>query len=415
MNQLLQWLTLAFRNILKSRRRTIVSLMAIGFGFAAIALFKGYIHNIYAGLRGSVIHGAGTGHLTVYAKGWEAHGKSDPQQYLLSKDTMAKITQIAEQTGHVVLVSPRLSISGLVSNGRTSTIFIATGVVPKHDKQIKGRFAAYNPIAGKPLSQDLSYGVEMAQGLANLLGLKAGDDAVVMGTTLDGQMNALDLTINGTYNTGIADTNDKYIKVPLSYAQSFYDTQKADSMVILLDDWQQTNQVKQTLSANLAKAGVEVEIRTWKELSAFYNNVRTMFDMVFLFIFSIVFIIVVMSCTNTMGMAVVERTKEIGTLRALGLRRRGISLLFAAEGWLLGVSGCLFGLVLHTGVWALISLIKPSYIPPGNSSPVALVVDFLPKSLAGLLIFMTCLALVSAIVPARRAAKQNVVESLTHV
>ncbi len=415
MNQLLQWLTLAFRNIFKSRRRTLVSLMAIGFGFAAIALFKGYISNIYEGLRGSVIHGAGIGHLTVYAKGWEAHGKSDPQNYLLSKDAMAQIAQIAGQTGHVVLASPRLSISGLISNGRTSTIFIATGVVPEHDKQIKGDFSAYNPIAGEPLNPDHPYGVEVAQGLADLLELKTGDDAVVMGTTLDGQMNALDLTVNGTYNTGVADTNDKYIKVPLSFAQSFYDTKKADSMVILLDDWQQTNPVRQELLARLAQAGIDVEIKTWKEMSAFYNNVRNMFDMVFLFIFAIVFIIVIMSTTNTMGMAVVERTREIGTLRALGLKRCGVSLLFAAEGGLLGVFGCLFGLVLHTGAWALISFVKPSYIPPGNSSPVALIVDFLPGSIIRLMIFMTCLALVSAIVPARRAAKQNVVESLTHV
>ncbi len=415
MNQLRQWLTLAFRNILKSRRRTIVSLMAIGFGFAAIALFKGYIHNIYQGLRGSAIHGAGIGHLTVYARGWQAHGKSDPQQYMLSKEAMEKIAKIAGKTDHVVLTSPRLSISGLVSNGKVSTIFIATGVVPAHDKQIKGEFAAYSPITGEPLNPDQPYSVEMAQGLAELFELKSGDDAVVMGTSLEGQMNALDLHINGTYNTGVADTNDKYIKVPLSFAQSFYDTQQADSMVVLLDDWQQTNQVRQELLARLSQAGVDVEIKTWKELSAFYNNVRNMFDMVFLFIFAIVFIIVIMSTTNTMGMAVVERTREIGTLRALGLKRRGVSLLFAAEGWLLGVFGCLFGLVLHAGAWALISFLKPSYIPPGNSSPVALIVDFMPGSLIRLMIFMTCLALISAIVPARRAAKQNVVESLTHV
>ena len=415
MNQLLQWLILAFRNILKSRRRTIVSLTAIGFGFAAIALFKGYIHSVYEGLRGAAIHGAGIGHLTVYAKGWQAHGKSDPGQYMLSEEDMAKIAEIAHQTDHVVLTSPRLSISGLVSNGKTSTIFIATGVMPAHDKQIKGKFAAYNPITGEPLNPDEPYGAEMSQGLADLLELETGDDAVVMGTTLDGQMNAQDLHLNSTYDTGIADTNDKYIKVPLSFARSFYDTQKADSMVILLDDWQQTDLVGRKLLIRLAQAGVDVEIKTWKELSSFYNNVRNMFDMVFLFIFAIVFIIVVMSTTNTMGMAVVERTREIGTLRALGLRRCGVSLLFAAEGWLLGVFGCLFGLVLHTGAWMLISFIKPSYIPPGNSNHVCLTVDFLPENLFCLMIFMTCLALVSAIVPARRAAKQNIVESLAHV
>ena len=415
MNQLLQWLTLAFRNILKTRRRTLVALMAIGFGFTAIALFKGYIHNIYEGLRGSAIHGAGIGHLTIYKKGWHVHGKSDPQNHMLSQKDIARIASIAGEIPHVVLASPRLSISGLVSNGRSSTIFIATGVIPAHDKQIKGEFNAYCPLTGKPLDQDNPYGVEMAQGLARRLEFKNGDDGVVMGTTLDGQMNALDIHINGTYNTGVADTNDKYIKGPLSFAQSFYDTQKADSMVILLNDWHQTHPVRQALLSRLAAAGIGAEIKTWKERSAFYNNVRNMFDMIFLFIFAIVFIIVIMSTTNTMGMAVVERTREIGTLRALGLKRKGVTFLFAAEGGLLGVFGSLFGLLLHGAAWAAISLAQPSYIPPGNSSPVALVVDFMPGSLIRLMLFMTCLALVSAIVPARRAARQNVVKSLTHV
>ena len=238
---------------------------------------------------------------------------------------------------------------------------------------------------------------------------------MVMGTSLEGQMNALDINIAGTYNTGVADTNDKFIKVPFSFAQSFYDTQKADSIVILLDHWNHTNLVKQQLTDMLASSGIEIEIKTWKQLSVFYKNVRNMMDMIFLFIFIIVFIIVIMSTTNTMGMAVIERTREIGTLRALGLKRRGVSFLFAAEGGLLGLTGCLFGLGIHTLVWAAINYAQPSYIPPGNSTPVSLNVDFLPISIDQLIIFMTLLALISAIVPARRAARQNVVNSLTHV
>ncbi len=389
--------------------------MAIGFGFAAIALFQGYIHSIYEGLRASAIHGAGIGHLTLYAKGWEAHGKSDPDAYMITGDDLEKITRLALENKHVTLASPRLAISGLVSNGKTSTIFIASGVVPEHEKQIKGDFYRFQTVIGNPLNSENEAAVEMADGLAGQLELSAGQDGVVMGATLSGQMNAMDIHINGTYNTGIADTNDKFIKVPFSFAQSFYDTKKADSVVLLLDHWQNTDIVKAELAETLSSHHIAVEFKTWKELSLFYKSVRNMFDLIFLFIFTIVFIIVIMSTTNTMGMAVIERTREIGTLRALGLKRRGISFLFAAEGGLLGLGGCIFGLCIHTLVWAIIDYTRPSYIPPGNSSPVPLMVDFLPQSLMVLIVFMTGLALLSAILPARRAAKQNVVQSLTHV
>jgi putative ABC transport system permease protein len=415
MNQLAQWIKIAFRNIVKSKRRTIVTLFATGFGFASIALFQGYIHNIYEGLRASAIHGSGIGHLTLYTKGWEAHGKSDPDAYMIQRQNIEKITQLARKNDHITLASPRLSISGLVSNGKNSTIFIATGVIPEHERTIKGEFYDFQPITGESLNAKNEFGVEMASALAENLDLVPGSDGVVMGATLDGQMNALDINIVGTYNTGVADSNDKFIKVPFSFAQSFYDTQKADSIVILLDHWKHTDLVKQQLTDMLALSGIEVEIKTWKQLSAFYKSVRNMFDMIFLFIFVIVFIIVIMSTTNTMGMAVVERTREIGTLRALGLKRRGVSLLFAAEGGLLGLAGSIFGLLMHTLVWTVIQYVQPSYTPPGNSTPVQLAVDFLPASIIQLIFFMTFLALISAIVPARRAARQNVVNSLTHV
>ncbi len=415
MNQFTQWIKIAFRNILKSKRRTMVTLVAIGFGFASIALFQGYIHSIYEGLRASAIHGSGIGHLTIYAKGWKEFGKSDPEAYMISGKDVQTINNLVLENTHVTIASPRLSISGLVSNGKNSTIFIATGVIPEHEKEIKGEFYEFQPITGSPLNSDNEFGVEMANGLSHHLELNPGEDGVVMGTTLDGQMNALDINISGTYNTGVADTNDKFIKVPFTFAQSFYDTQKADSIVLLLDDWQKTELVMQQVYDTLQSSGIEVEIKTWKELSLFYNSVRNMFDMIFLFIFVIVFIIVIMSTTNTMGMAVIERTREIGTLRALGLKQRGVSFLFAAEGGILGFAGCLFGLSIHTLVWAIISWVQPSYTPPGNSTPVPLIVDFLPQEIITLIIFMSVLALISAIVPARRAAKQNVVNSLTHV
>ncbi len=130
-----------------------------------------------------------------------------------------------------------------------------------------------------------------------------------------------------------------------------------------------------------------------------------MIDMIFLFMFSIVLVIVVMSTVNTMSMAVLERTREIGTLRALGLKRRGVSMLFAMEGGMLGLLGSLIGVVLHTCVWAIIRAMDPTYTPPGISTPVPLIVGFVPQTLVLLAICLIILSLIAAIIPARRAAR----------
>jgi putative ABC transport system permease protein len=114
-------------------------------------------------------------------------------------------------------------------------------------------------------------------------------------------------------------------------------------------------------------------------------------------------------------MAVLERTREIGTLRALGLKRRGASLLFAMEGGLLGLFGSFIGLVLHVSTWAIIRAFSPTYTPPGASTPVPLIVNLVPQTMFVLMLFLIFLSLLAAIIPARRAAKQNVVDALGHV
>ena len=412
---MIKWIKIALRNILKNRRRSFVTLLAIAMGFAAVSLFRGYIHNTYRGLRESAIRGEGLGHLTIYKKGWLEKGKIDPDRYMFSRGELKKITDLVEDDEEVILASPRLNISGLVSNGRTSTIFLANGVIPRDEKTIRSAWAAFRPVKGEGLSDKKIFGVEMAEDLARYLDLKPGSDGVVMGTTLDGQMNALDIEVAGVYDTGSDATNDKYMRVPFSFAQSLYDTEKADRVVVLLNDWKNTEAARSRLLDRLSGAGLGCEIKTWNELSLFYTKVRGMFDMIFMFIFCIVFIIVVMSVINTMGMAVLERTREIGTLRALGLKRRGVSLLFAIEGAMLGFLGTIFGIILNVIVWAIIRAAHPTYIPPGISTPVPLIVNLVPQAMLFLMVFLVLLSLAAAILPARRAAKQNVVDALGHV
>ena len=411
----MQWIKIALRNILKNRRRSFVTLTAIAFGFAAVGLFRGYTANTYDGLRQSAIRGEGLGHLTIYKAGWLDNAHQDPQKHMLTPAEIEKITALARTDRHVVLVTPQLHVSGLVSNGRTSNIFLAKGVVPEDFAKITGAMADRRAMKGSDLSQDVPYAVLMARGLAKQLNLSPESDAVIMAATLDGQMNALDVRINGTYDTGSEATNDKYMLLSYQYAQSLYDTDRADRLIVLLDDWTYTQTAREHLQRELTAAGLSCEIKTWNELSLFFHKVKGMFDMIFMFIFVIVLIIVIMSTVNTMGMSVVERTREIGTLRVLGLKRRGVSFLFAMEGATLGLLGCGVGAILNVTAWAAIRLAGPSYVPPGLSSSVPLIVDLLPGAMLRLTLFLMFLSMAAAILPARRAARMGVVDALGHV
>lgn len=412
---MIKWMKIALRNILKNRRRSFVTLLAIAVGFAAVSLFRGYADRTYWGLRQMAVRGEGLGHLTIYKKGWLEKGKINPDRYMISKNEIQRIIDMVEEEDDVILATPQIHISGLVSNGQTSTIFLANGVKPRDDKTIKGGWTAFSPVKGNSLSDEKTYGVEIAEDLAKFLDLKPGSDAVVMAPTLDGQMNALDMEVAGVYDTGSDATNDKFIRVPFAFAQSLYDTDKADRIVVLLDDWKKTELARKQLLTRLTEAGLQCEIRTWNELSLFYSKVKGMFDMIFMFLFVIVLVIVVMSVVNTMGMAVLERTREIGTLRALGLKRRGVGLLFAIEGGMIGLLGSIFGIVLNIVAWAIIRAVEPSYIPPGVSTRVSLSVNLVPQAMIMLVMFLVLLSLIAAILPARRAARQNVVDALGHV
>lgn len=412
---MIQWLKIAFRNILKNKRRSFVTLSAIGIGFAAVSLFRGYAADTYDGIRESAVSGEGLGHLSIYKKGWLEKGTVDPVTYMHEKEEIQEIIRIVQAEEHVVLATPKITLSGLITNGKISTIFLAEGVVPENDKTIRGDMLSFRPVQGEMLSSRKAYGIEMAEDLARLLDLGPGADAVAMAGTLEGQMNALDVEVSGIYDTGVPATNDKFLRIPFAYAQSLVDTEKAEQVVVLLDHWKATEAMRSRLGRKLEEAGLSCEIKTWNELSQFYNKVKGMMDMIFMFLFFIVFIIVVMSVVNTMGMAVLERTREIGTLRALGLKRRGVGLLFAIEGAMIGCLGSILGFFINAAVWGLIEWIGPTYTPPGVSSAVPLTIKLEPQVVAALLVFLVLLSLTAAILPARRAARQNVVEALGHV
>jgi len=407
----MMWLTFALRNIYKNRRRSLATILAVAIGFCSISLFHGYTQETYNGVAQSIIHGQGLGHLTIFKRGFSQHGKLESEKYIFKQDEIEKILKLLTQIPGIVLATPRLSVSGLISNGKTSSIFLAKGVVPTDDVKLRDEFMS----KGGGLDSNHPSAVQLASGLASILDLKPGDNAVIMGNTVDGMVNALDVDILSTYNTGVDATNDKYIRMTLKHARQFYDTKGADKLVVLLNDINQISSIKQKIETLAEKDKLDIEIKTWDELSSFYDQLRSMFDMIFLFIFIIVIIVAVMSVINTMSMTVIERVREIGTLRAIGVRRGGIKWMFSVEGGLLGTIGCGLGILLTIIIYFLMQYMQIKFTPPSTTAEVALNIQLDTLFMLTLSILLVLLALLSAYFPAKRAAKLPIVDALGHV
>lgn len=402
--------TLAIRNLWKNRRRSLATLLAIAIGFAAVNLFSGYIHVVYQSLKIGAIRGEGLGHVTLAKRGFFERGSLNPEKYLFSQAELQKLNTVLQQPD-VALISPRLGVSGLVSNGRISTIFIAEGESPKAANTLR------LPGLGVPrLDADKPESGLVSKGLAAMLGAKAGSSLVMLSSTLAGQANALDLDVQAIWDTGMAATNDKMMKLPLAFVQKLLDTDGASRVVVLLaDEAVDADQYRATLLPRLQAAGFDVEIKTWIELSSFYRQVKNLFDMIFVFLFSIVFVVVLMSIVNTLSMSVMERVREIGTLRALGMKKGGIVRLFAVEGGVLGCIGCVLGAGLSVLAALAINLAHITYTPPSSSSPVPLYVAVLPSMLMATALVLAGVAMLAAFWPARRAAHVEIVDALGHI
>jgi putative ABC transport system permease protein len=414
---------LALRGLLRNRRRSLVTLLAIAFGFSAIVLFAGYTHNIYDGLGRQSIHGEMLGHLTLYKQGMRTEGKLDPERYLLTAQEVTDISKLVQAEAHVELVAPRIGMSGLVSNGRVSTIFIAEGIEPEAVEALRaGALTDEERASGMydgmkmRLDKDRPEVVGLSEGLVEMLRLKEGEQAQVLVNTLSGQANAADITLGKSFNTGNAGSNDKFAFVSLALARSLLDAdERASRLTILLDHTDNTAMMRDRLQAKLKSAGFDIEILTWQELSDFYNQVHGMFDMIFGFIFMIVLTVVLMSVANSMGMTVVERTREIGTLRAIGLKRSGVIRLFTMESMLLSLIGCVSGLAISLLVRWCVNAADISYVPPNSASAVPLLVDIDVARTVFAFILMGAVGTLAAYMPARRAAKKDIIDALGHV
>lgn len=393
---------IALLNVLRNRRRSVITLMAIMVGVVSLIIFGGFVASMYDGMRENMIR-SDLGHLQVYRKGYNQYGHLEPEKYLLSQLEMTRIIDLVEGVEGVELVTPRLGFSGLLTNGNQSIAISGHGIDPDKEALLS---SAITIVQGEDLFADDISGALLGQGLFKALDGKVGEYLTLLSSTADGAVNAVDVQVTGVINTGIRDVDNRLIRINLPHAQDLMFTDGISRLVVLLSDTALTEVTAEKLNALFAKEGLQLELRTWSQLADYYHEVVSLFDGVFGFIQIIVLFIAALSIANTMMMAVMERTPEIGAIRALGGTRREVMLLFLTEAGYLGLFGSIFGVVsgilLANGI-TFMEWMMPT--PPGNSQsyPIRIFLEWEVIWNTALIGF--CIAVIASLYPAVRASR----------
>ena len=405
------YLKLAIRNVFRNRRRTLITLAAMGFGATSIILFGGFVNFIYLGVRESTIRSQ-VGHIQLYRKGFSEKGAIAPFDYMIGN--YAEIRTLVSKIEHVQDVMPRLGFSGLISTGETTTSFVGSGVNPESEAALSS-FTVI--VDGKELSSRDPRGVLLGVGLARGLGVKPGDDLTLLTTTKGGAINALAVKVRGLWESGEKAYDDRFMKASIPEVQRLLDNEgEVQSIVILLDKTEHTALVRDRIAGLIKERGLDLEMKTWVDLALRYHQVRELFGRIFNTLTLIVSIIVVLGIANTMMMAIFERTREIGTIMALGTRRRGVISMFVLEGFTLGIIGGAVGIILGIVLAKVISYYGiPMPPPPGSTRGFVAQILIVPEVLAQAFRLSIITALLSSLYPAWRASRLNVVEALRHV
>ncbi len=458
---------IAFRNILRNRRRSLITGSAIAVGVMAMLVFGSFISFIFAAAETGLVQRIG--HLTVFHRGYFVFGAGNPAAYGIDdyRAVMALIEKdpvLAPMLNVLTPTQALVGIAGNFSNGNDAAkTFLGVGLVPSQQERMRqwDEYGAGRPyLADARLTDDMPERGLIGGGLARILGLcgalkladcpappvlrqvavaasaepgltdlahaELGDSTAhalpqldLLGATANGAPNVVSMDVAGVDPQGVKELDDNYIAMPLPLAQQLVygrGEHKVTGIVLQLRRSEDLPAARARLTALFEQRHLDLEVRDFGELTPFYGQVIRLFTAIFLFITLIMGVIVLFAVVNTMTMNVMERTNEIGTVRALGLRRNGVRAQFVIEGCMLGAIAATLGVLLALGAGLLINHAGLVWTPPGNVAPVPFRLTMPPgtKLLLGTWVGLVLVATIAALLPANRAARMPVVDALRH-
>ena len=330
-----QILKLAYRNLGRNRTRSLLSALAVSVGMALLLLMVSVLEGEMTGALQNTIR-LQSGHIQIRPASYE-EGKIS----LKWEDMIADPDQMVQQIkslSQVTVATPRLIASSILTLSNESKGVQILGIDPDS--------AANQPfrdgmIAGEFIKADDREGILIGNILADKLSLKVGDKVNLLVTTSNGDVNEQLFTIRGIFTTRTPGYDESTIFMPLAKAQSITATENhASTIFVMLQNSEDAEAVAQALQSN------NLKMLTWREQNVFITQFEDYANAFFVVLYLIVLGITATVVTNTLVMAVFERTREIGILAAIGMKGRGIMAQFLAEAALLATGGVIGGLII---------------------------------------------------------------------
>lgn len=398
----------ALRNVFRQKVRSAATLAAIAIGVAGLILAGGFVKDIFVQLGEAIIHSQ-TGHIQITRVGYSENRARAPEKYLIEASEKIK-NDLQGSIPGIDQAIARLGFTGVINNGRRDLGIVGEGIEPDGEARL-GTFLRY--IEGRALSNRDLDGIVVGEGVAKSLGLKIGDRVTVVMTLTAGAVNTLDFELVGVFQSFSKEFDARAVRIPLEATKSLMDTSGIHLLVLQLRDTASTKPVLSAINRQLLPLGFEAH--PWYALSDFYEKTVELYDRQFGVLRLIILIMVLLSVINSVNMTLFERTREFGTMRAIGDRSEWVFRLIMIESFWLGLigglAGMLFGCLTAMGISAIGIPMPPP--PNANLGYTALIrLDAASVLVAGSIGFAACI--LAAIGPARRAAKVDIVDALRH-
>lgn len=335
------YLRLAWRNVWRHRRRTIIIVLAMSTTLALMMWYDGLINGFTDAIYGNAVKVFG-GNIQVHAEGYRAQASSTP---LLPLADPQAVIKAAEANPLTLAATQRINTGGLVTSREGAFAVGITGIDP--EKEMTVNIIGQNVTEGRDLTSDDMDNILIGKGLAEAMGVTVGDRITLVGNSQHQQMRQRTMTIVGIYDLGMPDIEKQTVYISLGEAQSLFDLPgQSTEIAIFLQKIGQESVVIHRLKPSLPGYEIESFQANYPDLASAINTKTGVMN-----IFSIIIIgIAGVGILNLLLMAVYERTREIGVLGALGLKPNQIAFLFILEGTMIGLVGAAAGIVLGLAI-----------------------------------------------------------------